>query len=163
VIYIAAPKNYNNYTVTDELQNEIGTISYSGWRPSSARITAADHHIYDLNTVGFWQQTIEVLRDGIPYASMKLRVGMGMLVTLTFDNGQSFYFKRKEFWSGLQKVTNDEDLEVAVIDNYYRWKKWAFEYELDLKIRPSDPDMYVVLPLLLLYASRLIRIRRGAA
>ena len=141
--------------VMNEREEPVGSMDYPGWFPSKARITTKEHYVYELAPVGFWQTTIAIKKDGIPYAELKRHWFNS--ITISFENGKPYAFRRKGIFSGNYILVDDEQREMARIGTKYKWSTWRFEYEIDVHENNLDKDVNAVLPFLLIYYTRYIR------
>lgn len=148
-----------------EIQNEqgdnLGAIEFDNWRFHRAVITTVDNNIYKLVPVGFWQTTTAVTKNDFPFAQMKSNMRGGL--TLTFENGLSFIFKRKGILRSEYVLVNNEGTDiVATVQAIYRWRKFSFEYTVELHSGMHDREYSLYMPFLLVYCARYIQMRQAA-
>ena len=125
-------------------------------RPYQATITMADNNVFQLSRAGFWLMVVTVTKNDMPFGEIKPVLGQGLAIT--FGNSLHPYrFKRKSIWQNTYALLDQNGYEVAVIYANYVWRKWAFEYEIEMI--NSLPEADLLVPLLMAYCARYIRLR----
>ena len=147
-----------NYQLTDEQDDCLGTMWHPAMRPYQATIKLADGSVFQLSRAGFWQMNIAVTKNDIPFAEIKPVLGQGLAIT--FSNGiYPYRFRRKSVWQNTYALLDPNEYEVALVYSNYLWKKWTFEYEIEITTPLHDMELNLLIPLLLAYCARYMRLR----
>ncbi len=150
------------FEVSNDRQMPVGTIQFSAWWPNKADVAVNDGTAYNMAPTGFWNTGVAVTKNGAPYADLKYTFGGA--ISLTFENGQTFFFKKKSFWGGEYILTDREEQELATVTSEFKWSNWGFTYDIDIRTGMSDRDANnMLLPFLMIYCTKYMRMRRSAA
>lgn len=160
--YSITIKGNRFYEAFNEFNKAGATLEYDTWSTRRAKISVAAGHIYELAAVGFWQTKISVTKGDIAFAEIQPVLGRGFRLTFS-GTAQSFMFKKKGMFSTDYKVVDDYDAEMATVDVYFKWKSLSYEYEVEINYNTLDNEINLMLPLLLVYCSRYMRMRQSAA
>ncbi|XZF14326.1 hypothetical protein ACTHGU_21300 [Chitinophagaceae bacterium MMS25-I14] len=156
--YTATTRNSRYFEVTDEWQNLIGTLQYNIWLVSQAQIVTIDNNQYDIASTGFWQTKKTVTRNGIDYAELKANMGNG--ISIDFANGQSLLFKRKSQWSnGEYVLLDDAGNKIATMEANFSWSSFTYNYSIATDATMPDRESNTVLPMIMVYCAKYIRMR----
>jgi hypothetical protein len=156
--YTTTIQGNRHIEVLDERQLAIGTIDISGWTPQKARIATSNGIIYDISPKGFWAMSKSVLKNDMPYAELKPNMTNGIYIN--YENGPSLLIKKKN-WCSISSyvVVDNEAQQVATIETIFSWKGMGYNSDIDIAIPMPQRDDNHVLPLLLAYGARILRIR----
>ena len=160
--YNITSKGNRFYEAFNESNNVVATLEYETWATRKAKISVAAGFTYQLAGVGFWQTRISVTKGDIAFAEIKPVLGRGFQLTFS-GTAQSFMFKKKSTFSTDYKVIDDYDTEMATVDVNFKWKSLSYEYEVEVNNNTLDNEINLMLPLLLVYCSRYMRMRQSAA
>jgi hypothetical protein len=159
--YTATNQNYSTLEVTNEQSGTIGRLECNTWVPKKARIIINNGNTYDVVPAGgFWRSLMSITKNGVAYA--ELRATPGANITLTFANGLAIIFTRKSIWSGGYIMTDNAENEIASIEANFIWRKFSYQYEMEINANMPDREADLFLPFILLYCTRYMRMR-GAA
>jgi len=155
--------NHGNrhFEIFDERGTSLGTLDYKAWWPNKAQITTISDLQYDIAPTGFWQTQIAIVKSDMMIAEIKPTWGMGL--SLTFANqAHSYVFKKKVFWNNDYVLLDESGNEVARVYAEFQWRTWNFHYEIDVQPNILDKEINFMLPFLLIYSSRYMRMRHAA-
>ncbi len=158
--YLASGTGNRHFEIVDERQKAAGTLDYTTWFPNKAKVTTGDGNIYEMAPQGFWRTTIGMTKNGLPFAALKAK--MGSQIVLSFEQGITLLFKRKSLWNSNYVVVDSQEQEVAFIQPDFKWKNLSFNYEIDIYANNLDRDINAILPLVLVYCNKYIRMRHSA-
>jgi hypothetical protein len=160
--YTVLSGNNLHFEVGNEQGDAIGTFTMSFWQPAKATITTVYNDVFEIEAAGFWRNRMVMSKNGGFYAEIRSRPFKGL--ELVFENGRNFYFRMKSFWSMRSyKFVDDQENIVATSSSRYSWKAFAFRYEVDINEALVDRELALTLPYLIIYCTRLVRMRRAAA
>lgn len=148
------------FDVSDDRQMPVGTIQFSAWWPNKADVAINDGTAYNMAPTGFWNMDVAVTKSGLPYAILKYTFGGS--ITLTLENGQTFFFKKKSFWGVEYILANSEEQELATVICEFKWSNWGFTYAIDVHTGMGDRDTNLLVPFLMIYCTKYMRIRQSA-
>lgn len=153
----------NHFGVSDEQGKLLGEMKLDWVFNSKADITTAEGNSYKITTTGFWGTAKVVLKNGLPYAEIKPTFSHGIIIT--FENGQAFHFKKKSVWrmSDYRLLSDATGEEIAMANSRFRMNGLKFDYEVEIYQPLYDREANVLLPFLLLYCIKLLRMRGAAA
>jgi hypothetical protein len=159
--YTVTTDSKGYYHIADGFGQPLGKMHIHTWLPAKARIHAISGLMYDIRSAGFWLIHKTVTCLGAPVAEIKNRMARGY--ELQFHTGQNFLFHRKSFWgTGKLVLTNHDGQELGTASSYFNWRKFRFEYEMDIPQLYAEADIRTILPFLLVYCMRLSRSRHSA-
>lgn len=160
--YTAKKIRYAQYELENELGQPSGSIKFNTWSMSKAKATIAQQE-YDFYPVGFWQTKKVMTRDGIIVAELGHKLGKGF--DISFPNRGKLYFRKKSFWTGSEYIIVDENnTTVATMTMSYNWKRWTYNYNIEIQDRLFDTEMNSLLPMVIFYtAVIMLRMRQAAA
>jgi hypothetical protein len=153
----------NQFGVSDDEGNLLGEMKLDWVANSKADIVTTEGNSYKITTTGFWGMAKVVLKNGVPYAEIKPTFSHGIIIT--FENGQVFHFKKKSMWnlSDYKLVNDATNEEIAMASSRFRMNGLKFDYEVEILQPLYDKDANILLPFLLLYCIKLLRMRGAAA
>ncbi len=157
--YTATGKGNRHFEIADEQQKAVGKLDYETWSANKAKASVWGN-VYEMAPQGFWRTTIGVTRNGQPIATLKAK--MGSQIVFSFDNGTTLLFKKKSLWSSSYVVLDASEREVAIIDQNFKWKGLSFNYEIEIYTNNLDSEVNTLLPFLLVYGSKYMRMRHSA-
>lgn len=161
--YSIINKGNRFYEAFSELKESIGTLEYGMWGVRKAEVASTTAEFkYHLSATGFWQTTIIVNKGDTPFAEIKPVLGRGLQLSFS-GTTQTFMFKKKAAFSTDYKVVDENDRELATVEPHFKWKKFGYDYEIDVQYNTLDEEINLVLPLLLVYCVRYQRMRQSAA
>lgn len=147
--------------VSNDRQMPFGTMEYGAWSSSGeADVVVDDGTLYNMTPTGFWNMDVAVTKNGLPYANLKYTI-RGIII-LTFENGQTFFFKKKSFWGVEYILANSEEQELGTVISEFKWSSWGFTYAIDVHTGIGDRDTNLLLPFLMIYCTKYMRIRQSA-
>lgn len=152
----------NGYELENELGQPAGSISFNIWSMSKAKATIAQQE-YDFYSVGFWQTKKVMARNGITVAEMAYKLGNGF--EISFSGHSRLILKKKSFWTSGEYILVDENNTVfASLTMAYSWKRWAYNYEIEIQENMFHSELKSILPVILFYAAMImLRMRQAAA
>lgn len=145
-----------------EMNESIGTLEHGMWGIRKADINTANGLTYSFAPTGFWQTAITITKGDSPFAEIKPILGRGLQLTFS-GTTQTFMFKKKAAFSTDYKVVDENDRELATVDAHFKWKKFGYDYEVEIQYNTLDQEINLALPLLLVYCVRYQRMRHTAA
>lgn len=161
--YTVTSQGNRQFEVFSEDNDSLGVMNFSPWRFfNKGEITTVNHLIYKIAPKGFWQTTLAITKQDMPFAEIKLKLGMRMVLSFANEN-RVYYFKKKGFWNSNYILTDEDDHEIAFIEVSYNWRKWKFDYSIDVHANMLDKEANLLLPLILVLCARNMRMRQAAA
>lgn len=160
--YSATSTGYRFFEVFNDLNDSLGTIQYKTWQPNQAQATTANRVMYSIAPTGFWRTTITVYKENIPFAEIKPVLGKGLKITFA-SSAVPFLIKSRTFFSTDLIMIDESDQKLATVLSRFKWRKFRYDYEIEVYPNMLDTETNVILPLILVYCARLIQMRRAAA
>ena len=157
--YTVTGEGTRHFEVINEMNAPVGTRDYQTWRPNRARMTTFDGLVYDIAPVGFWQMSMAVTRDDVPYAELKRTPAVGIKVRLA--TSAMYTFRRKSLWQGSYSLENEAQEELATIFSTFNWRKFSFDYDIETFAPTVDQQTAQLLPMLLVYCMRSLNVQRS--
>jgi hypothetical protein len=157
--YTVITQGHRQFEVYDEAGSLQGTLTQNMWRPTRAEMIVHGTG-YQFAPKGFWQ-TINMTRNDMHVAEIKFTLGGGLKIH--FEHLASPYrFRHKSLWHSSYAITDDYGHEIAVVQTGINWKKLKSTYEIDVHPNTLDKEMNALLPLLILYCVRYMRVLMAA-
>lgn len=150
-----------NFEVFTENNDSIGNLHFDFWAIKKARITLTNGLSYLMAASGFWQSTVQVMKDESIFAEIKPVWANGGLQVTFNSSAQSFTFKKKSWLSTDHKLVDEQDYEIATVNAFFKWKTFRNDYTVDISHNTFDRETNIVLPLLLVYCSYYLRMRHS--
>jgi len=148
--------------INNERAQHIGIVEFDTWRPAKVHYTSADNSIYQTASVGFWGSKIAISKNGEAYAEIEMKMRKGFIIS--FINGPTYTFRKKGFWNASEYIVIDNaDSPVATIRSYFRWKIFKYQHDIDINESMLSKEVNDVMPFLIVYCLRLLRVRQAAA
>lgn len=148
--------------INNERGQHLGIMEFDTWKPAKVRYTAADNNIYEAASVGFWKTKTVINKNGQPYAEIEPKIGKGF--NISFINGPTYLFRKKGFWNSSDYLVIDNaDSPVASLKSTFRWKLFKFQHDIDINESMLSKEVNDVMPFLIIYCIRLLRVRQAAA
>jgi hypothetical protein len=158
--YTITKHNYTTYEVNNERGQSLGTIKFNAWAVAKAKITTANAE-YDIYAPDFWQVKKEITRNGVHFATIAPKVWKGL--EITFENRATLLFKKKSVWGSNEYILVDENGSTfATLNAQFSWSTWGFEYDIEIHDNMLDTELASVMPFIMFYSNRYMRIRRSA-
>lgn len=116
--------------------------------------------MYQLAPKGFWQ-TIAMTRDDMHVADIKFTLGGGLKIHFS-HLASPYRFRHKSLWHSSYAITDDYGHEIAVVQTGVNWRKLKSTYEIEVHPNTLDKEMNALLPLLIMYCVRYMRVLMAA-
>lgn len=159
--YTVTSNGSRYFEITDYRNQLIGKLEYTFWWPAKAKITVLDSYEYSALPTGFWRNSIGIFKNDLLYARLSPD-WRGSLLWF-FENGRSYVFKRKSIWNAMYILMDEDQREIAYISARFNWSKFNFDYQLEINSNMYDNEADLLLPFLLIYSIRHMRMRHAAA
>ncbi len=156
--YTATGEDSRHFEITNEQGEVTGRLEYDAFLPSKAQITIGDKVVYDLVPGNFMNAEIDITMNGMPFAEIKPDFNGGL--DLVFNNGRSFYFTRQGLGTGNYVITDEDQQEVASMQSEFSWRTMSFDHTIYVPANGLDGDINAILPYLLVYCAKNMRMRR---
>jgi len=156
--YIGEVRNNRSITVFNEQHEELGALIYTSFFSNRAQITTSDNAMYDVMPTGFWLNKVEITQNGVPYASVKYKLGNG--ANIFFENGVSLTLRLKSIWRYEYSVLDSDEQEIGNVYVSFKWRTFRYTYEINLSSTTHESRMNIMLPFILAYCTESIRLRR---
>ena len=151
----------NHFVVADDAGNLIASLHYTSWLPDKAMITVGDDLIYQLERSGFWNSGIVISKGGLEYATIETNWRGG--VVISFTSGRTLLLKKKSFWGGDHVCIDESENEIADITTDFKWRTFSFFHDIYLSDNALDRESTLLLPAILTYCMKYMRMRHSAA
>ena len=155
--YMVTGDGNRHFEVINEQNAPVGALDYQTWLPNRARMTTFGGIVYDIAPTGFWQMTMAVTRDDVPFAELKRTPAVGMEVRLA--TGVVYTFRRKNLWQGYYSLENEVQEEMATIYRTFNWRKFNFDYDIETFMPATDLQTDQLLPMLIVYCMRSMNVQ----
>ncbi|HEY8366738.1 MAG TPA: hypothetical protein VIL57_06280 [Bacteroidia bacterium] len=140
-IYHAYSNNSRNIKLSLN-DKELGELQYLNWFSFKAKIILNNKDSYDLIPKGFFDASIELKKDEEVLISFKM-VWKGIAIKV-YKGGQEhkFLLKHNTWELGYNyTLLNEENTQIAIIKSKFEWKKFNFNYKIELiENLPSNVD-----------------------
>lgn len=160
--YTVNSEGNRHFEVFNEQNDLLGTMDFAAWRHNRGEITTVNHLTYNIAPTGFWQTTIAITRHDMPFAEIKAKLGARMQLNFANEN-RTYSFRKKGFWSSNYMVVDEDDHEIAFMEVSYNWRKWKFDYNIEVHANMLNKEANLILPMLMICCARYIRRRQAAA
>ncbi|MCB9046068.1 MAG: hypothetical protein H6550_08000 [Chitinophagales bacterium] len=160
--YTVNSRGYNHFEVFNEQDDPVGTLDINSWWMHKASIATAAGMNYAVAPKGFWQTTFTISRYDVEFVSIKARLGGRVHISFANEN-RGYTFRQKSFWGRTFAIYDEDGHEIAEIESGFNWRKWNYNYTIDVHGNTLDKEANQLLPFLMIYCARYIRIRRSAA
>jgi len=159
--YTAIKQNNRHIKVTNERREHIGSLDLESKLPGKAQITVNDNDVYSVAPSRYWDAATSITKNGLAYAEVKFN-NWRQSVVLSFQNGKSFFFKRKNLWDSNYSILDEAQHEIAQIKAKFKWRTLSFSYEIDVRGKVLDRETKTAFPFILIYCTQNERRLRGA-
>jgi hypothetical protein len=154
--YTSLSRNGRHLDLMNEEQITIGTMDFGYFQYHTADIAVVDHNTYRIAPVSFWNLSMEIVKNGVPFGLISYNWGV---LDIKLENGRTLYFRRKSFWNNNYIVHDEQGNEVALLDTGFRWKDLSYFYAIDVYPNALDKETNLLLPFVLIYSTRYLRMR----
>lgn len=158
--YVVTSQGSRHFKIADERQVFLGSLDYAPWKVHQAHITTGSGGSYELVPAGFWNRAIQVRQEGMTIAVLK--PGMRR-ITLELADGRQLAFRKEKLLSSDYILLNETEEAVAWIRPHFKWSLPGFTYDIEANTLLLDGRIIPIIPFLMIYCTRLLRMRHAAA
>jgi hypothetical protein len=124
-----------------------GQLTYASFFSFKAAITLLNSDRYEINPVGFFDTSINVLINDQEIASLKMN-WKGHIV-ISFQDGREFVFKATGSFYNNYFIENTQGEKMMQFEPHFKWSKFNYNYDISYDKKPQD----LLLVLLGIYAA----------
>ncbi len=160
--YTVTSQGSRYFEVYNEQNDSMGTLTLNTWWHSKGEINAVSGITYKIAPKGFWQTTFTITKNDMPFGEIKVTFGGRLRITFANEN-RTYTLKRKNLWKSELALYDLEDRETALVAVSYNWRKWKTDYAIDVHHNLLNKETNMVLPLILVFCARYLRMLQTAA
>lgn len=124
-----------------------GQLLYKSLFSFKALITLPNFDRYEIVPSGFFQTSINVLKNEQELASLKMN-WKGQIV-ISFQDGREFVFKATGVFFSKYFIENMQGEKLMQFDPHFKWSKFNYNYDISYDKKPQE----LLLVLLGIYAA----------
>ncbi len=140
---------YRKFEVLDSTGALIGKLHSHSLFSGKEQLILSEHEVYDIKQKSFWSLTRQIFKNGYPFATIKPNLSGG--TEIIFQSGITFYFKSKNFWRTEYVLTDYTEQLIARLHAEYVWKKFNYNYRIDVVNKAFGQEIDALVPLLMGY------------
>ncbi len=113
-----------------------GQLTYESLFSYKAAITLTNSDDYEIKPAGFFQTSINVLKNEQEIASLKMN-WKGQIV-FSFQDGREFFFKAKGAFYNKYFIENTQGEKLMQFEPHFEWSKFNYNYDIAYEKKPED-------------------------
>jgi hypothetical protein len=132
-----------------------GRLVYKNWYSSKAGILDSEQHLYEIVPVNIWKTSFEVKDGAKAIISFKRKwKGTTLLQTYFGFNDKEYTFRRKGLFNRRYLLTDKDDREMLVVRTKFIWKKFRYNYNIEVSDSFRRHPQYLLIVTLMVYLCR---------